>query len=122
MTLIPVKDKCIFINNINTYNIKYLAANKINTFLERTAARDIFDTSFLLPSYPDSVNKDLIEKCKNKLTVIGLDQMENIIKNDEIIKNFNCEDIVINFENNINKYLRNENKATVNPNNRYIKR
>jgi predicted nucleotidyltransferase component of viral defense system len=117
-----VRDNRVFINNINTYNIKYLAATKINTFLERTAARDVFDASFLLSGYPDSVSKDLIEKCKNKLTVIGLDQMENIIKNDEIIKNFNCEDIVLNFENNINKYLRNENKVTVNPNNRSVRR
>jgi len=100
-----VKDKCVMINDINTYNIKYLAAGKIDAFLKRTAARDIFDASFLLKNYPESLNKDLIVKCKSKLTSIGLDQMENIIKNDEIINNFDCDDILVNFENNINKYL-----------------
>jgi hypothetical protein len=38
----------------------------------------------------------------------------DIIKNDEIIKNFDCEDILVNFENNINKYLCNDNKITIN--------
>jgi len=105
------------INDINTYNIRYLASDKIDTFLKRTAARDIFDASFLIQHYPDSLNKELIEKCKSKLTTLGLDQMENIIKNDEVIKNFDCDDILVNFENNINKYLSNANKVTFNKDN-----
>jgi predicted nucleotidyltransferase component of viral defense system len=105
-----------------TYNIKYLAAAKIDAFLKRTAARDIFDASFLLQHYPDSVGKELIEKCKSKLSGTGLDQMENIIKNDEIIKNFDCEGILVNFENNIDKYLCNDNKATINARSRSRKR
>ena len=108
-----VKDKRARINDINTYNIKYLASDKIDTFLKRTAARDIFDASFLIQHYPDSINKELIEKCKNKISSIGLDQMENIIKNDEIIKNFDCEDVLVKLDNNINKYLNNANKITV---------
>jgi len=108
-----VKDKRARINDINTYDIKYLAADKIDTFLKRTAARDIFDASFLIQHYPDSINKEIIEKCKNKISSIGLDQMENIIKNDEIIKNFDCEDILVNLDNNINKYLNNANKISV---------
>jgi predicted nucleotidyltransferase component of viral defense system len=108
-----VKDKRARINNINTYNIKYLASDKINTFLKRTAARDIFDASFLIQHYSESLNKELIEKCNNKLKTIGLDQLENIIKNDEIIKNFDCDDILVNLENNINKYLSNSKKAEI---------
>jgi predicted nucleotidyltransferase component of viral defense system len=109
-----ISNKCVRINDINTYNIKYLAENKIDTFLKRTAARDVFDASFLLQHYPDSIGKELIEKCKNKLSGTGLDQMENIIKNDEIIKKFDCESILVNFENNINKYLCNDNKVIIN--------
>jgi len=107
-----IKDKRARINDINTYNIKYLAADKINTFLKRTAARDIFDASFLIQHYPDSLNRELIEKCKIKLTSIGLDQMENIIKNDEVIKNFDCDNILVNLENNINNILIKANKIT----------
>jgi len=102
-----IKNNFVQINGINTYNIKYLTSSKIDAFLDRTAARDIFDASYLLQNYPDSFNKEIIVKCKNKLSSIGLNQMENIIKNDEIIKNFDCENILINFENNINKYLSN---------------
>lgn len=108
-----VSDKCVRINNINTYNINYLAVNKIDAFLKRTAARDIFDVSFLLRRYPGSVNKELIGKCKNKLDGIGLDQMENIIKNDEILKDFDCDDVLVKLEDTINQYLRNDDKVAV---------
>jgi len=99
-----IKGNCALINGINTYNINFLTANKIDAFLKRTAARDIFDASFLLQRYPESFTKELIEKCKNKMSGIGLNQMENIIKNDEILKDFDCENILVNFENNINKF------------------
>jgi len=95
-------DNKININGLNTYNIKYLANNKINTFLDRMAARDIFDTAYLFKQYPDVINKDLIEKCKNKLNTIGIDQFEKIIKSDAILKDFDTDEILINFDKNIN--------------------
>jgi predicted nucleotidyltransferase component of viral defense system len=109
-----ISDKYVQINNIKTYNINYLSVNKIDAFLKRTAARDIFDISFLLQHYPNSFNKELIEKCKNKLASIGLDQMENIIKSDEIMKHFDCDDILVKLENNINKYSNNDDKVIFN--------
>jgi predicted nucleotidyltransferase component of viral defense system len=112
-----INKNIIQINNINTYNINYLAAKKtkkIEAFLNRTAARDIFDVSFLLQCFPGCVNKELLEKCKSKLSSIGLDQMENILKNDETLINFDCEGILVNFENNINKYLCNYKNNMIN--------
>jgi len=39
--------------------------------------------------------------------------MENIIKTDEIIKNFDCENIIIKMENNIDNYLNNANDYSI---------
>jgi len=90
------------INGLNTYNIDYLANDKINTFLDRMAARDIFDASYLFKEYPDVIDKNLILKCKDKVNSIGIDQFEKIIKNDDILKDFDTDDILINFDKNIN--------------------
>jgi len=96
------------INGLNTYNINYLANNKINTFLDRMAARDIFDAAYLFREYPDVIDKGLILKCKDKMNSIGIDQLEKIIKSDEILKDFDTDDILINFDKNLNN-LYNEN-------------
>jgi len=112
-----IKNYFVQINGINTYNIKYLSFSKINAFIERTAARDIFDTSFILQNFPESVNKDLIEKCDKKIKSFGLNHLENKFKSDEILNNFDCDTILIDLENNVKKCLSKYNSVENNANN-----
>jgi len=87
------------INNLYTYPILILSRMKIDTFLTRTKARDVFDTAFLLQNYAKTFDEERIIKCYNKLNDLGLNYFENLINEDKIIKNYDTNSILINFEN-----------------------
>ena len=97
-------------NGIKTYPIPILARSKIDTFLDRMKARDIFDAAFLLKTYPGAIDDERIIKCNEKIKSLGLDYFEKELKNEPVLSKFDHEDILLNFENAIKSRVINIDK------------
>jgi len=94
-------------NDIITYPIIHLSRMKIDAFLKRDVARDIFDIGYLLNKYPKTFDNERIIKCYNKINRAGLDFFEKIMKEDNIIMKHDIEKIIINLDSNITKMYNN---------------
>jgi predicted nucleotidyltransferase component of viral defense system len=101
------QNNILTINNINVYNIETLAQFKANAFLDRYSARDIFDVSFLLSSHPMSITNNTALKIYNKMNSLGIDYMENTLKNDDVLKNCDYAEILLSMDNNLKKRFPN---------------
>lgn len=76
------------IDNIRTYTIDKLASLKIDALVNRTKARDIFDTSYLLTKYPEAITDTDLQRIDQLIDIIGLNDLEAIMLDDDILKRF----------------------------------
>jgi predicted nucleotidyltransferase component of viral defense system len=100
-----LNDKNCFtkLNDIIVYKISHLAAFKVNAFLNRTTARDVFDLAFLIDKYPDAISDMHIKSSCEKFKSVGMGYYENLMKSDEIIKNIDYETILLKLHENLNQ-------------------
>lgn len=92
------EDDVTSIDGIRVYKIEKLAPLKIEAFLNRLAARDIFDVAFLLKRYPDSVSDDYLRKIDELVTAIGLNELETTMLSDRILEPHDCEHVALSLD------------------------
>jgi predicted nucleotidyltransferase component of viral defense system len=102
-----INDKNCFtkLNDIIVYKISHLAAFKVNAFLNRTTARDVFDLAFLMEKYPDMISDTLVKSSREKFKTVGMEYYENLMKSDEIIKNADYETILLKLNENLDQRI-----------------
>jgi len=62
----------------------------------RTKARDIFDTSYLLTKYPEAITDTDLQRIDQLIDIIiGLNDLEAIMLDDDILKRFDLTDIAV---------------------------
>ena len=83
------------IDGIRTYTIDKLASLKIDALVNRTKARDIFDTSYLLAKYPEAITDTDLQRIDQLIDLIGLNDLEAIMLDDDILKHFDLTDIAV---------------------------
>lgn len=83
------------IDDIRTYTIDKLASLKIDALVNRTKARDIFDTSYLLTKYPEAITDTDLQRIDQLIDIIGLNDLEAIMLDDDILKRFDLTDIAV---------------------------
>lgn len=83
------------IDGIRTYTIDKLALLKIDALVNRIKARDIFDTSYLLAKYPKTITDTDLQRIDQLIDVIGLNDLESIMLDDDILKRFDLTDIAV---------------------------
>lgn len=83
------------IDGIRTYTIDRLASLKIDALVNRTKARDIFDTSYLLAKYPEAITDADLQRIDQLIDIIGLNDLEAIMLDDDILKRFDLTDIAV---------------------------
>lgn len=84
------------IDDIRTYTIDKLASLKIDALVGRTKARDIFDTSYLLTKYPEAITDTDLQRIDQLIDIIiGLNDLEAIMLDDDILKRFDLTDIAV---------------------------
>jgi predicted nucleotidyltransferase component of viral defense system len=102
-----INDKNCFtkLNDIIVYKISHLAAFKVNAFLNRTTARDVFDLAFLIDRYPNAISDKYIKLSGEKFKTVGMEYYENLMKSDEIIKNVDYETVLLKLNENLNQRI-----------------
>ena len=75
--------------------IDKLASLKIDALVNRTKARDIFDTSYLLAKYPEAITDTDLQRIDQLIDLIGLNDLEAIMLDDDILKRFDLTDIAV---------------------------
>jgi predicted nucleotidyltransferase component of viral defense system len=93
------------VNDLTVYTIDYLSLYKIDAFLDRNVARDIYDVAFLLSRYPKTISPVQLEKIQDKFKRLGLNYMEKMMKDDPIIGVHDCAGILLQFEHTLNTRL-----------------
>ena len=83
------------IDGIRTYTIDKLASLKIDALVNRTKARDIFDTSYLLSRYPEAITDTNLQRIDQLIDLIGLNDLEAIMLDDDILNRFDLTDIAV---------------------------
>ena len=94
------------IDGIRTYTIDKLASLKIDALVNRIKARDIFDTSYLLSRYPEAITDTDLQRIDQLIDVIGLNDLESIMLDDDILKRFDLTDIAVRLVDNTLKMRR----------------
>jgi len=82
-------------DSIRTYTIDKLASLKIDALVNRTKARDIFDTSYLLAKYPEAITDTDLRRIDQLIDLIGLNDLEAIMLDDDILNRFDLTDIAV---------------------------
>ena len=93
-------------NGIRVYDINTLSGLKIDAFINRYTARDIYDIEFLLRNYPDSIKKEQITVLREKCKSLGVDYLEKQLKEDDVFKSTDCSAIPLSIEEMLNKKSR----------------
>ena len=83
------------IDGIRTYTIDKLASLKIDALVNRTKARDIFDTSYLLAKYPEAITDADLQRIDQLIDIIGLNDLEAIMLDDDILNHFDLANIAV---------------------------
>jgi predicted nucleotidyltransferase component of viral defense system len=92
-------------NGINVYDINTLSKLKTDAFLDRYAARDIYDMAFLLKTYPDSLKKEQICLLHKKCKTLGVDYLEKRLNEDGLFKSHDCAAVALSIEEMLSKEL-----------------
>ena len=100
------EDDVTTINGIRTYRLEKLASLKIDALVNRTKARDIFDTSFLLHRYPKAISDDDLTRIDQLIDLIGLNDLEAIMQDDDILNRFDLTHIAVSLVENVLKMRR----------------
>lgn len=85
----------ITLDGICTYRLDRLATLKIRALTNRTKARDIFDTSFLLHHYPEAISDTDLLIIDQLIANLGPDHLEAILNDDDILTSFDTSHIIL---------------------------
>ena len=97
------EDDVTTIDGIRTYRLEKLASIKIDALVNRTKARDIFDTSFLLHRYPEAISDDDLTRIDQ---LIDLNDLEAIMLDDDILNRFDLTHIAVSLVENVLRMRR----------------
>ena len=100
------EDDVTTINGIRTYRLEKLASLKIDALVNRTKARDIFDTSFLLHRYPEAISDDDLTRIDQLIDLIGLNDLEAIMQDDDILNRFDLTHVAVSLVENVLRMRR----------------
>lgn len=100
------EDDVTTIDGIRTYRLEKLASLKIDALVNRTKARDIFDTSFLLHRYPEAISDDDLTRIDQLIDLIGLNDLEAIMQDDDILNRFDLTHVAVSLVENVLKMRR----------------
>ncbi len=100
------EDDVTTINGIRTYRLEKLASLKIDALVNRTKARDIFDTSFLLHRYPEAISDDDLTRIDQLIDLIGLNDLEVIMQDDDILNSFDLTHVAVSLVENVLRMRR----------------
>jgi len=100
------EDDVTTINGIRTYRLEKLASLKIDALVNRTKARNIFDTSFLLHRYPKAISNDDLTRIDQLIDLIGLNDLEAIMQDDDILNRFDLTHVAVSLIENVLKMRR----------------
>jgi predicted nucleotidyltransferase component of viral defense system len=93
----PSEDETVTIDGIRTYSIQALIAQKIDALEHRTAARDLYDISFLINQYPNHFSPKAVQKLA--VLVSDVDAVEGrfqeAFEEDEILDASRLVEIVV---------------------------
>ena len=89
-----------------SYRLEKLASLKIDALVNRTKARDIFDTSFLLHRYPEAISDDDLTRIDQLIDLIGLNDLEAIMQDDDILNRFDLTHIAVSLVENVLRMRR----------------
>ncbi|MDR0950182.1 MAG: nucleotidyl transferase AbiEii/AbiGii toxin family protein [Candidatus Ancillula sp.] len=71
------------INGINVYSINRIAIGKIGAYNQRDKIRDLFDISFIVNNYLDSLSSDTQDMLVDAFQYKGLDQFDYLTHNND---------------------------------------
>ncbi|MBO3725110.1 nucleotidyl transferase AbiEii/AbiGii toxin family protein [Actinomyces bowdenii] len=83
------------IDGICTYRLEKLASLKVDALVNRTKARDIFDTSYLLATYPEAITDTDLQRIDQLIDIIGLNDLEATMLDDDILNSFDLTAIAV---------------------------
>lgn len=89
------EDDVVTINGIRTYNLDRLATLKIDALVNRAKGRDIFDVAYLLAQHPESVSNHDLQRIDQVIDIIGLNDLEAIMLDDDILDYFDLTDVAV---------------------------
>lgn len=83
----PDETKIITVNGIRTYTVASLIDQKVYAISQRTAARDLYDISFLTRTYPADFSKSAIAQLKTAMQDISAveQNFQGTFEEDEIL-------------------------------------
>jgi predicted nucleotidyltransferase component of viral defense system len=87
------------IKGIRVYRIENMINKKLDAFCDRCRGRDVFDVAFLVHYYGDRMGTDLLKKGHEGIKKFGLDYLEKVMKEDALVKKYDCEKIVLSMDN-----------------------
>jgi predicted nucleotidyltransferase component of viral defense system len=94
------------VKGIKVYKIDALAKRKLNAFLDRTAARDIYDIDFLLRKHPSVFSEEM----KNEIMKKTADELSGVLHDskefDYILKNVDADELALRLLENAGKKCR----------------
>jgi hypothetical protein len=88
------KNNIVNKNNIYIFNNKNICIYKTNAFLARDKVRDIYDVGFLIHHFPNNFNDEKLFKIKNKLDILGKEEIKKMFKGDKILNRFDSDAII----------------------------
>jgi len=83
------------IDGMRVYKIEKLAELKTAAFRNRLRARDIFDIDFIIEHYAQAVSDSDLTIIYNKVREIGMDGLANTMRDDEILRDYDIDGIVL---------------------------
>lgn len=89
------EDDVTTINGIRTYNLDKLTTLKIDALVNRAKGRDIFDVAYLLAQHPESVSNHDLQRIDQVIDIIGLNDLEAIMLDDDILDYFDLTDVAV---------------------------
>lgn len=104
--------KTEIIDGCSVVNIKSIIQGKSSAFMSRMLPRDIFDMDYLISNFANQFPSDLIISLDEFIYEKGIDRIAEVMKadiineQDWILCDVDCENIVLNLENNVSELRR----------------
>lgn len=95
-------NQVVTIDGMRVYKLEKLAEQKINAFVSRETARDIYDVYFLLKHYPEAISAAMVEQLQQNIQTRGIDALLRLYEDnaaaDHVLESISAEEIVLNLE------------------------
>lgn len=82
-------------DGIRVYGLTRLASLKIDAFVHRTRARDVFDVGFLLSRHPEAVDEADVIRVREHVDVRGIDNLLEEVEDDDALAVYDATGIAL---------------------------